>query len=179
MKGERLLLVDDDEVYLGRLAYSLQQAGHEVCLAHRGDEALRLAGEFLPTAAVLDLRMPGMDGLECLRELKAVFPDLKVVILTGYGSIANALKAVRAGAMDYLTKPADAEQVLRALAPTVDHPDDGAGESIHAPSLDRLEWEHIQRVIEDCDGNITHAAAALGLHRRTLQRKIQRFPPRS
>jgi two-component system, response regulator RegA len=169
----RILVVDDDAVYRDRLARSFRSHGHEVATAGDALMAGTVAAEFQPTAAVLDLRMPGMDGLECMKHLLEDFPELKVVILTGYGSIANALEAVRAGATDYLTKPADADQILAALSGHT-----ARETSPVVPSLEKLEWEHIQRVLHDCGGNISRAAEVLGLHRRSLQRKLQKFAPR-
>lgn len=171
---QRILVVDDDHVYRERLARSFRESGHEVRTAEDAVSGVRVAREFSPQAAVLDLRMPG-DGLECLRQLKDEHPDIRAVILTGYGSIATAIEAVRAGAVDYLTKPADAEQILPVLLGSASVP---AGTEIHQPpSLERLEWEHIQRVLHDHGGNISRAAEALGLHRRSLQRKLQKYPP--
>jgi two-component system response regulator RegA len=147
--------------------------GNETATAEDTKTALRIARDFSPQYAILDLRMPG-DGLECLKELLANYPGIFAVILTGYGSIATAIEAVRAGAIDYLTKPADAEQIIAVF----EKRESGrVGESYQAPSLDRLEWEHIQRVLNDHGGNISRTAEALGMHRRSLQRKLQKYPP--
>lgn len=170
----RILIVDDDAIYRDRLARSFRLAGHEVSVAGDGESAITLAREFLPTAAVLDLRMPEMSGLECLKLLVGDHPEVKVVMLTGYGSIASAIEAVRAGAVDYLTKPADADQILSVLSGEP-MPEADGGSSV--PSLERLEWEHIQRVLHDHHGNISRTAEALGMHRRSLQRKLQKYPP--
>ena len=116
-------------------------------------------------------------NLACLRELRAAWPELRVLMLTGYGSIATAMEAVRQGAWDYLTKPADADQILAALERDPTQPLNEA--EIAPTSLDRMEWEHIQRVLNDNDGNVTQTAAALGLHRRSLQRKLRKEPPQS
>jgi two-component system response regulator RegA len=141
------------------------------------EAARAAAAELHPDAAVLDLKLPGASGLVCLRELREAWPDIRVLMLTGYGSIATAMEAVRQGAWDYLTKPADADQILTAL-----HRDPAAPASDaipHPPSLDRMEWEHIQRVLADHQGNVSQTAAALGMHRRSLQRKLHKFPPSS
>lgn len=174
---QRILVVDDDPVYLERLARALRARGCTVATADSAEAAAEAARALEPQAAVLDLKLPGASGLVCLRDLRAIWPDLRVLMLTGYGSIATAMEAVRQGAWDYLTKPADADQILAALLRA---PGTGAAESDPPPpTLDRLEWEHIQRVLADNDGNISQTAAALGLHRRSLQRKLQKFPPQS
>lgn len=172
---DRILLVDDDRIYVERLARALRDHGCEVATATTCQEAVDAAAGLKPTSAVLDLKLGTASGLDCLRELRRRDPALRIVLLTGYGSIATAIEAVREGAWDYLTKPADAEQILAALqtAPGDRHePSD-----IQPPSLERLEWEHIQRVLHDHGGNISKTAEALGLHRRSLQRKLQKYPP--
>jgi two-component system response regulator RegA len=168
----RLLLVDDDEPFRSRLARSLRARGLEVAEAASVEQASRVAREFRPQRAVIDLRMADGSGLDALSELRREFPELASIVLTGYGSIATALEAVRRGALDYLTKPVDADDVLRAFEPGGE-----AGEP-SVPSLHRVEWEHIQRVLADCGGNVSKAARLLGLHRRTLQRKLATQPPR-
>ena len=168
----RLLLVDDDAPFRGRLARSLRIRGVEVAEAGGAEEAPRVAREFSPDAAIVDLRMTDGSGLDVLSELQRDFPGLRSIVLTGYGSIATALEAVRRGAFDYLTKPVDADDVLRSLAAHSAPEQDAT-----VPSLHRVEWEHIQRVLADCDGNVSRAARLLGLHRRTLQRKLACRPP--
>ena len=172
---QRILLVDDDSVYLQRLARALRDRGFTVAAVENAEAASEAAARLQPEAAVLDLRLPGANGLICLRELRIAWPDLSVLILTGYGSIATAMEAVRQGAWDYLTKPADTDQILAALQrdPSRRH----CETEIVPPSLERIEWEHIQRFLTDKDGNISQAAATLGLHRRSLQRKLQKLPP--
>ncbi len=170
------LIVDDDRVFRERLARALRDRGFEVRSAANGEEALILAREESPEMAVVDLRMPGMSGLDVLRSLVAIDPATRVVVLTGYGSIATAVEAMRLGAANYLPKPADADDILAAF----ERAEGGAANSppeILAPSLARAEWEHIHRVMADCDGNISEAARRLGLHRRSLQRKLQKFAP--
>jgi two-component system response regulator RegA len=169
----RLLLVDDDAPFRSRLARSLRMRGVEVAEAGGAEDAPRVAREFSPDAAVVDLRMTDGSGLDVLSELQRDFPELRSIILTGYGSIATALEAVRRGAFDYLTKPVDADDVLRSLSAQSSAPEPDA----KVPSLHRVEWEHIQRVLADCDGNVSRAARLLGLHRRTLQRKLACRPP--
>ncbi len=169
-----LLLVDDDEVLRARLATALRARGYDVRTAGGVDEATALARQESPELAVVDLRMPGRSGLELLRELLRQDPATRVLVLTGYGSIATAVEATRLGAVGYLQKPADADQIVAAF---------GAGQGavagapIETPSLARAEWEHIQRVLSDCGGNISETARRLGIHRRSLQRKLQKYPP--
>ncbi len=175
-----LLVVDDDATYRARLLRAFTDRGFDARGAASAPEALALAQEDSPELAVVDLKMPGPSGLELVAALKAIDPTTNVVVVTGYGSIATALEAVRLGATHYLTKPCDADEILAAF--------DRGGEAlrevreptatgeIEAPSLARAEWEHIHRVLTDCGGNISEAARRLGLHRRSLQRKIGKYP---
>ncbi len=172
-----VLVVDDDDRLRDRLVRAFAARGHEARGARDVAEGRALASAESPEWAVVDLRMPGGTGLDLVRELLAIDPATRVVVLTGYGAIATAIEAVRAGAADYLTKPADADQIIHALEGTTKRaPVDDAGSTI--PSLARVEWEHIQRTLADCNGNITQAARALGIHRRSLQRKLAKFPVR-
>lgn len=174
-----VLLVDDDEVYRRRLAAALAGRGWEVHTAADGESARRLAVAQSPDLAVVDLRLPGMDGLEIVKELRQLDESTCIVMLTGYGSIATALTATKLGADHYLSKPADADQILGVYQRITGTAGGGAEEpaSIGVPSLARVEWEHIQRVLGDCEGNISQAAKLLGLHRRSLQRKLSKYPP--
>jgi two-component system response regulator RegA len=174
---DRILLVDDDEVFRERLARALRSLGSEVVTAADPVAAFEAAEAMAPTAAILDLKLGGASGLDALDRLVVRHPGIRIILLTGYGSIATAIEAVRKGAWDYLTKPADAEQILAAL--NAEPGERQAMRRIQPPSLERLEWEHIQRVLHDHDGNISHAAEALGLHRRSLQRKLQKYPPQA
>lgn len=178
MTSLSILLVDDDEGFRERLARALRDRGHEVRTAGSPEEALQLAGEDSPECAVVDLRMPGGSGLEVVAELKALDPATAVVVLTGYGSIATAMEAVRRGALHYLPKPVDADELLQAFARGGPLPAAEAPEEPSAPSLARAEWEHIQRVLTDAGGNVSEAARRLGLHRKSLQRKLQKYPPK-
>jgi two-component system, response regulator RegA len=170
-----LLIVEDDEVLRRRLARAFRDRGFEVREAASGEDALQLAQGDPPEHAVVDLRMPGLSGLDVVKGLKALEPSTVVVVLTGYGSIATALEAVRLGATHYLTKPADADDVLaafsRASSPPAPPPDEP-----QPASLARVEWEHINRVLADCGGNVSQAARLLGIHRRSLQRKLSKYP---
>ena len=169
-----LLLVDDDGVYRERLAKAMRARGYEVRTAADAEAAVALAEVESPELAVLDLRMPGESGLELLRRLKAIDPTTKILMLTGYGSIATALEAVRLGAVHYLTKPVDVDEILAAF-----DRDGAPAETLdtETPSLARVEWAHLQRVLNDCEGNLSEAARRLGMHRRSLQRKADRKRP--
>lgn len=172
LEGASLLLVDDDAIFRERMGRALQKRGLEVREAWDHPSAMALAQEDPPELAVVDLRMPGPGGLELVRDLRALEPTIQILVLTGYGSIASALNAVRLGATNYLVKPADAEQVLMAFHPSSPDVDPG----LTTPTLARVEWEHIERVLADCGGNISMAARVLGLHRRSLQRKLSKYP---
>lgn len=171
------MIVDDDEVFRRRLARAFEDRDFETRTAGDFDEAISQAGSESPEFAVVDLKMPGKSGLELVQALKEVDQTTKVVVLTGYGSIATAIDAIRLGATYYLPKPADADDIVaafnRADAPPLSPPEP----DYQAPSLARAEWEHINRVLSDCGGNISEAARRLGIHRRSLQRKLQKYPP--
>jgi two-component system, response regulator RegA len=171
-----LLLVDDDEFFRERLAKALRVRGYDVRTAPNAQEAQTVAEQFSPSRAVVDIKMPGEDGLELTRFLRERDPEIRVVILTGYGSIPSAMNAVRLGAKDYLTKPADADQIAAVLEgdPSAFS---GSSSGSSPASLDRVEWEYIQRVLQDHSGNISQTARALGIHRRSLQRKLSKYPP--
>ncbi|MFN8544899.1 MAG: response regulator [Candidatus Binatia bacterium] len=178
-----ILIVDDDDVYRGRLARAFEQRGWDVRTAAAAQSALVTAAEDPPEAAVVDLRLPDGSGLEVVRRLKALDAATAIVVLTGYGSIATALDALRLGAAHYLTKPADVDDILgglaRAALPADVWPAPAAlGEADDVPSLARVEWEHINRVLGDSGGNVSEAARRLGLHRRSLQRKLAKYPVR-
>ena len=126
-----------------------------------------------PSRAVVDLRMPGGSGLDLVSDLLEMEPEMEIVVLTGYGSIATALEATRRGAVDYLMKPADADQILGAFEKSGEKP----AVKGTVPSLARVEWEHIQRILTDCGGNISQTARVLKIHRRSLQRKLSKYPP--
>lgn len=169
-----LLIVEDDERLRGRLARAFRERGYDVREAATAEAARAAAAADAPELALVDLRMPGMSGLDLIPALLAIEPATRIVVLTGYGSVATAVEAVRRGAINYLTKPADADEILAAFDPA--HPSiDGPTE--RPMSLDRVEWEHINRVLVECQGNISEAARMLGIHRRSLQRKLAKYPP--
>jgi two-component system, response regulator RegA len=173
------LVVDDDDIFRNRLCRAFAARGWEAIGAADGPSALELASQSSPDLAVVDLRLPGMSGLDIVQGLRNLDETTCIIMLTGYGSIATALTATKLGADHYLGKPADADQILNAYSRI----SEGSNASQPAPgkpavpSLARVEWEHIQRVLTDCDGNVSQAAKLLGLHRRSLQRKLAKYPP--
>jgi two-component system response regulator RegA len=173
-----ILLVDDDQLLRERLARALEKRGFLVRTAGHYDEALAIASESSPELAGVDLRMPGPSGLELLRALKENDPETRIVVLTGYGSIATTIDAMRLGAVYYLQKPADADDILAAFARGEAPPLEALPDELDPPSLERVKWEHVSRVLADCGGNVSEAARKLKLHRRSLQRMLQKFPPR-
>jgi two-component system, response regulator RegA len=170
-----LLLVDDDEAFRRALGQAMARRGFAVTLAASADEAEARARELVFEYALIDVRMPGKSGIDLVSVLRAIDDGTRIVVLTGYGTIANAVSAMRAGAVDYLMKPVDAAVCEKALLGV---PVPAAGEDELVPSLDRVEYEYLQRVVADCGGNISEAARRLRMHRRSLQRKISRSPPR-
>jgi two-component system, response regulator RegA len=176
MSAQTILLVDDDEVFRTRLRGAFERRGFEVRDASSGAAALELARSESPELALVDLRMPGLSGLDVVTGLKQIDASTNIVVLTGYGSIATALEAVRLGATHYLTKPADVSEILEAFGRTKGTEVRADALATDTPSLARAEWEHINRVLADCSGNITQAAQLLGLHRRSLQRKLAKYP---
>ena len=169
-----LLLVDDDETFTRVMARAMTRRGLRVTVAGSADEGLALAKADLPDFAVLDLKMEGDSGLVLLPKLLELDAEMKVLILTGYSSVTTAVEAIKRGAANYLCKPADADDVLVALLS--DQADLAALVPDNPMSVDRVQWEHIQRVLAEHDGNISATARALGMHRRTLQRKLQKRP---
>ena len=172
-----ILLVDDTFVLRERLSMAMQQRGFRVETAGTYEEAVDVFRKRPTELAVLDLRMPGKSGLELLRKLLQIEPKTRIIILSGFGSIPASIDAVRAGAVNFLSKPADADDILSAFL-RGDEPSvpDGAV-AFPAPSLARNEWELIHRVLSDCGGNISEAARRLGIHRRSLQRKLRKRAP--
>lgn len=176
-EGTSLLIVEDDDPLRDRLARAFAERRLEVRSARTAEEAARLATEDPPELVLLDLRIGADNGLGLISTLRALDPATRVVVLTGYGSVATAVQALRLGAVHYLTKPADADEILAAF----DQPPEASGQRatvLQPMSLDRVEWEHINRVLLDCGGNVSEAARLLGVHRRTLQRKLLKYPTR-
>lgn len=172
----KILLVDDDSTFTAVMTRGFERRGFKVRCCNNARDAVGSCHEFQPSHILLDLNMPEISGLLVLPELLATAKEAKLVVLTGYSSIATAVEATKAGATDYLCKPASIDEILAAFdkAETT--------EDVQVPadpiSVDRLEWEHIQRVLNDNDGNVSATARALGMHRRTLQRKLQKRPVR-
>lgn len=169
-----ILVVDDDETFASVLARSLERRGYKVRVAADHETAIGIALNRLPNFAVVDLKLARSSGLKLVRELRSMSPNTRIVILTGYGSIATTIEAIKLGAIYYLTKPATADDVIAAL-----HRDEAHEEAQPAPlppSLNRIEWEHVNRVLADTNGNISASARILGWHRRTLQRKLNKHP---
>ncbi len=174
-----ILLVDDDRVFRERLKKALERRGFDVRSAGDPGEARTELARGGISRALLDLSMPGEGGLSLLRSMRIDHPAIEAVVLTGYESIATALEAIRIGARDYLTKPASLEQILKGFGFELgEAATEDCEEVADIPSLSQVEWDHIQRVLQDCDGNITQAAKLLGVHRRSLQRKLQKLPGR-
>ena len=168
------LLVDDDDTFRERVAKAMTRRGFNVVHAANADEAVTRAADAPIKRAVIDLRMPGESGLDLIPRLTELQPQMKVVVLTGYGSIATTQTALKRGAFAYLTKPCDVDGILAAFDDK--ETSDDKRLPIQPPSLAQVEWEHIQRVLNDCEGNISHAAKALGMNRRSLQRKLLKSP---
>jgi two-component system response regulator RegA len=171
-----LLIVEDDDVFRGRLARAFRERGFEVREAGDAAGAAELAQQEPPEFAVVDLRLQGGSGLEVVKSLNALDSTTVIVVLTGYGSIATALEAVRLGATHYLTKPADVDEILAGFARAERPKGDPPPSADATPTLARVEWEHINRVLADSGGNVSKAARVLGIHRRSLQRKLSKFP---
>jgi two-component system response regulator RegA len=174
--GERtLLIVDDDAPFRQRLALAMERRGYAVTTAETVAAGIEAATSQRPAFAVVDLRLGDGNGLEVVPALRAARPDARIIVLTGYGNIASAVAAVKQGALDYLSKPADADAIEAALLQR--------GATLPPPpeqpmTADRVRWEHIQRVFEQCDRNVSETARRLRMHRRTLQRILGKYAPR-
>jgi two-component system response regulator RegA len=174
--GNKILLVDDDTTFTSVMARGFERRGFTIRSCDNATDAVAVCAAFQPSHILLDLNMPSVSGLVVLPQLLRAAPTARLVILTGYSSIATAVEATKAGATNYLCKPASIDEVLDAFE-TGQSPAQTAVPS-DPISVERLEWEHIQRVLKDNEGNISATARALGMHRRTLQRKLQKRPVR-
>lgn len=173
-----VLIVDDESTFRNRLALALRRRGFEVRLAESVNHARELLEHTpVPDYALVDLRMPGDSGMVLVSELCNRYAEIRVVVLTAYGSIANAVEAMRLGAVNYLTKPVDADQITAALLDQTRAQREAARIPASPNTLEQVEWEHIQRVMRANDGNLSASARSLGLHRRSLQRKLAKWSP--
>lgn len=169
------LIIDDDESLCRVMARSLTRRGFIACVAHDYEQAITAVKNNQFQRAIVDLKMQGPSGLHVIAALKEIQPDLDIIMLTGYSSIATTVEAIKLGACNYLCKPASVDEILTAFN---DKSEVQTTIPENPPSIDRIEWEHIQRVLADNDGNISATARALDMHRRTLQRKLQKKPVR-
>lgn len=176
--SKRILIVDDDAAFCEVLARSLERHQYQTRSAQSMKAALAACENFQPEQAIVDLKLGEDSGLQLIPQLRARFPKLKILMLTGYSSIATAVDAIKLGANNYLQKPAGAKEIIAALEEK-SILTEGAEAAITPPSLERLEWEHIQRVLKENDDNVSATARQLGMHRRTLQRKLQKRPVKS
>lgn len=175
-KDKTLLILDDDKPFLNRLAKAMNARGFIVTTAETVAEALARLREFPPAFAIVDMRLNDGNGIDVITELKKVRPESRGVILTGYGNISSAVIAIKLGAFDYLAKPADADEIFLALMQTNDSAIGTAPEN--PMSAERVRWEHIQRIYELCERNVSETARRLNMHRRTLQRILAKRAPR-
>ncbi len=167
------LLVDDDQAFSHVLKRALEKRGMEVCVAENREQTLEHCRRKQFDRIVLDLRLADENGLTLIPDIKQTQSSANILILTGYSSIPTAVKAIQLGAINYLCKPADTDEIIQAFTPGADSLPEAP---VQPPSVERLEWEHIQKVLDDHEGNISATARALGMHRRTLQRKLQKRP---
>ena len=173
-----IMLVDDSIILRDRLAEAFEERGFRVLVAGTCDEAVEKFKLSPTDLAVVDLRMPGRSGLSLIQDIKQISPDVRVLILSGFGSIATAIDAIKLGAVNFLPKPADVDDILNAFkrgGTEVEMPE--TDEEIPVPTLAQAEWEHIHRVLADCSNNISEASRRLGIHRRSLQRKLRKRAP--
>ncbi len=171
-----LLIVDDDGPFRNRLGRAMEKRGFHPVMAPSVSEGLDYARQLAPAFAVVDLRLEDGNGMEIVPVMRSTRPEARIIVLTGYGNIASAVAAVKAGAVDFLAKPADADQIEAALLTQSDRPLPPPPEN--PMSADRVRWEHILRVFEQCDRNVSETARRLKMHRRTLQRILSKHAPR-
>ena len=175
MSSDHILIVDDDSLFSDTLAKALVKRGLHALVASDSDSALVLATQHQPLRAILDLKLGSESGLDLLASLQSTCPNIEIIILTGYSSIATAVAAIKLGAHNYVCKPADADEILAAFSDSHTLSADTQLSS-QPPSVRRLQWEHIQRVLHENHGNISASARSLGMHRRSLQRYLQKKP---
>ena len=172
--NQAFLIVDDDITFAQMLKRALDRRGFNTWIAHDITTAEVLLSQHKIAKAIVDLKIAQESGLVLISKLKEITPDIQIIMLTGYSSISTAVDAIKLGAINYFCKPIEVDDLLKAFdsTPTAD----AIPIPENAPSLDRMEWEYIQKILQDCNGNISAAARALGVHRRTLQRKLQKRP---
>ena len=170
-----LLILDDDQPFLKRLSVAMQKRGFNVFPANSMADFSRIIENSCPNYAIIDLRLSDGTGLDAVESIRKVNPESKIIVLTGYGAIATAVAAVKIGAIDYLSKPADANDILNAL---VFSDKRKPPPPVNPMSADRVKWEHIQRIFELCNRNVSETARRLNMHRRTLQRILAKRSPR-
>ncbi len=175
LQDKTLIIVDDDKPFLSRLGRAMETRGFDVIISDTVTEGIAHVKKAPPAFAVVDMRLEDGNGLDVIRTLNQARPEARAIVLTGYGNIATAVTAVKLGAIDYLAKPADADDVLNAL---LANPQDKADPPENPMSADRVRWEHIQRVYELCNRNVSETARRLNMHRRTLQRILAKRAPR-
>lgn len=176
--SQTILIVDDEEIFSTVLAKALQRRGYQVFCAQNSVAALLMLAEQQPMWCILDLKIANESGLKLLPQLLSDSPSLKILVLTGYASIATAVEAVKLGAVNYLSKPVEVDDIIKAFSDVNVTETQSNDDEIHDQpmSVDRLEWEHIQKILTENAGNISETARLLGMHRRTLQRKLQKKP---
>lgn len=173
----KLLIVDDDKIFCQVLSKALQKREYNIEVAYDLSSAVELAQQQHPEFAIVDLRIGNDSGLNVIKSLVNIEPGIRIVVLTGYSSISTAVESIKLGAIHYLTKPAEVDDILKAFY----HDEGNADVNLQTQpmSAKRMEWEHLQKVLHDNDGNISAAARAMGMHRRTLQRKLSKKPVKS
>jgi len=171
---KKILIVDDDEVFCDALSRAMAKRSFIVFKAHNINNAMNIAISEQPDHALIDLRLGQESGLQLVKQLIEELKDIKIVLLTGYASISTAVEAIKLGATHYLTKPAEPDQIIAAF--TQEEGDAEIAPATQPLSVERMEWEHIQKVLNEHDGNVSASARALGMHRRTLQRKLNKYP---
>lgn len=174
MSNKTILIVDDDEIFVEVLARALEKRAYTILQANNLSQAKSAALKHKPAYAIIDLKIDQESGLDCLPLLQAINPDIKMLILTGYSSIATAVSAIKSGAMNYACKPLDADEILALLMGIKSNESESI--AVDPVSVSRIQWEHIQRVLDANNGNVSATARSLGMHRRTLQRKLQKRP---
>ena len=173
---EKILVIDDDEAFCRTLSRSLERHSLQAFTAHTAEEALASVKAHQPHKAGLDLRLGDDSGIQLIRPLLEIAPGLQIVVLTGFASLTTAVQAIKLGAINYLAKPVNVQSILKAFEEEAPEVVDEENPDFSPTPLKQLEWEHIQRVLEENDGNISSTARQLGMHRRTLQRKLQKRP---